>query len=257
MKLMLNGKEVTGMGHYVMAGDIKDATAEDSNVLSGKAYYNNNGKREGTMPNRGGMSAELAAGGSVSIQEGYHNGEGVVRAQDLASQTAGDAGAGNIDSGKTAWVNGAQVTGTSTKVDTSGATATAANIESGYTAWVNGALLTGSMVKGKQVQTGTIQVYSGSFANNSEIATPTLLFKPEGAVFVLLLDDDRDTESASYSYCAVVTSEYQYTVAGYSSGGAVHEEDVEVVFGSNYISIDSNTYKFPKGATMFYVAWGE
>lgn len=144
MKLMLNGKEVSGMGHYVMAGDIKDATAEDSNVLSGKSYYNNNGKREGTMPNRGGMSAELAAGGSVSIPEGYHNGEGVVRAQDLASQTAGDAGAENIDSGKTAWVNGAQVTGTSTKVDTSGATATAADIASGKTAWVNGSKVTGN-----------------------------------------------------------------------------------------------------------------
>lgn len=111
MKLMLNGKEVTGMGHYVMAGDIKDATAEDSNVLSGKAFYNNNGKREGTMPNRGGMSAELPAGGSVSIPEGYHNGEGVVRAQDLASQTAGTAAAANIEAGYTAWVNGEMVEG--------------------------------------------------------------------------------------------------------------------------------------------------
>lgn len=111
MKLMLNGKEVSGMGHYVMAGDIKDATAEDSNVLSGKSYYNNNGKREGTMPNRGGMSAELAAGGSVSIPEGYHNGEGVVRAQDLASQTQGTAAAANIEAGYTAWVNGQMVEG--------------------------------------------------------------------------------------------------------------------------------------------------
>ena len=112
MKLMLNGKEVSGMGHYVMAGDIKDATAEDSNVLSGKAYYNNNGKREGTMPNRGGMSAELAAGGSVSIPEGFHDGTGSVRAQDLASQTAGTAAAANIEAGYTAWVNGEMVEGT-------------------------------------------------------------------------------------------------------------------------------------------------
>ena len=111
MKLMLNGKEVTGMGHYVMAGDIKDATAEDSNVLSGKSYYNNNGKREGTMPNRGGMSAELAAGGSVGILEGYHNGEGVVRAQDLASQTAGTMTAETLSVGETGWVNGKQITG--------------------------------------------------------------------------------------------------------------------------------------------------
>ena len=116
MKLMLNGKEVTGMGYYVMAGDIKDATAEDSNVLSGKVYYNNNGKREGTMPNRGGMSVELAAGGGVSILEGYHNGEGVVRAQDLASQTAGTAAAANIEAGYTAWVNGEMVTGSLTGI---------------------------------------------------------------------------------------------------------------------------------------------
>lgn len=162
MKLMLNGKEVSGMGHYVIAGDIKDATAEDSNVLSGKVYYNNNGKREGTMPNRGGMSAELAAGGSVSIPEGYHNGEGVVRAQDLASQTQGDAGAGNIDSGKTAWVNGVQVTGTSTKVDTSGATATAADIVSGKTAWVNGAKVTGS---GKIVTNNGAHCYRSNSSN--------------------------------------------------------------------------------------------
>lgn len=111
MKLMLNGKEVSGMGHYVMAGDIKDATAEDSNVLSGKAFYNNNGKREGTMPNRGGMSAELTAGGSVSIPEGYHNGEGVVRAQDLASQTEGTMTAETLSVGETGWVNGKQITG--------------------------------------------------------------------------------------------------------------------------------------------------
>ena len=113
MKLMLNGKEVSGMGHYVMAGDIKDATAEDSNVLSGKTYYNNNGKREGTMPNRGGMSAELAAGGSVSIPEGYHNGEGKVEAKSLAESTAdATAGAEQILAGYSAYSKGEKVEGT-------------------------------------------------------------------------------------------------------------------------------------------------
>ena len=151
MKLMLNGKEVTGMGHYVMAGDIKDATAEDSNVLSGKAYYNNNGKREGTMPNRGGMSAELAAGGSVSILEGYHNGEGVVRAQDLASQTAG--------------------------------TAAAANIEAGYTAWVNGEMVEGGLVSREMVET-TVSFSSRYFSSSS---TRTLPEAVRGKQFIILM----------------------------------------------------------------------
>ena len=151
MKLMLNGKEVTGMGHYVMAGDIKDATAEDSNVLSGKAYYNNNGKREGTMPNRGGMSAELSAGGSVSILEGYHNGEGVVRAQDLASQTAG--------------------------------TAAAANIEAGYTAWVNGEMVEGGLVSREMVET-TVSFSSRYFSSSS---TRTLPEAVRGKQFIILM----------------------------------------------------------------------
>ena len=151
MKLMLNGKEVTGMGHYVMAGDIKDATAEDSNVLSGKAYYNNNGKREGTMPNRGGLSAELAAGGSVSIPEGYHNGEGVVRAQNLASQTAG--------------------------------TAAAANIEAGYTAWVNGQMVEGGLVSREMVET-TVSFSSRYFSSSS---TRTLPEAVRGKQFIILM----------------------------------------------------------------------
>ena len=151
MKLMLNGKEVTGMGHYVMAGDIKDATAEDSNVLSGKVYYNNNGKREGTMPDRGGMSVELSAGGSVSIPEGYHNGEGVVRAQDLASQTQ--------------------------------ATAAAANIEAGYTAWVNGEMVEGGLVSREMVET-TVSFSSRYFSSSS---TRTLPEAVRGKQFIILM----------------------------------------------------------------------
>lgn len=111
MKVYIGPDEVKGLGFRVVTGDIKDAATTPDKVLAPNVFYGNDGRQIGTMPNRGGMSAELSAGGSVSILEGYHNGEGVVRAQDLASQTAGDAGAGNIDSGKTAWVNGIKVTG--------------------------------------------------------------------------------------------------------------------------------------------------
>lgn len=106
MKLMLNGKEVSGMGHYVMAGDIKDATAEPANVLAGKDFYNNNGKKTGTMPNRGSLTATLDAGGNVSIPEGYHDGTGSVKAKDIATIVSengdafGDATAADVASGK-------------------------------------------------------------------------------------------------------------------------------------------------------------
>ena len=236
------------MGHYVMAGDIKDATAEDSNVLSGKAYYNNNGKREGTMPNRGGMSAELAAGGSVSILEGYHNGEGVVRAQDLASQTAGDAGAGNIDSGKTAWVNGAQVTGTSTKVDTSGATATAADIASGKTAWVNGAMLTGSLKKGMKVKTGTIS------SSISGFTVSNLPFTPKGIMACVNDNYPYDIEYRIMFVFGISGSNIQ----GYypNSSYRLTNINLSISFGTNRVSVGS-TANFASSVDWAYVVWGE
>lgn len=59
----------------------------------------------------------LAAGGEYTIPEGYHNGEGKVTAQPLASQTGVDAGktaadAASMRSGYQAWVNGAKISGT-------------------------------------------------------------------------------------------------------------------------------------------------
>ena len=63
--------------------------AADSHVLTGKTYYNKDPKtrRTGTMPNRGAVAQELAAGGSYTVPEGYHNGGGKVTAKSLASQT--------------------------------------------------------------------------------------------------------------------------------------------------------------------------
>lgn len=252
MKLMLNGKEVTGMGHYVMAGDIKDATAEDGNVLSGKSYYNNNGKREGTMPNRGGMSAELVAGGSVSIPEGYHNGEGVVRAQDLASQTPGDAGAGNIDSGKTAWVNGAQVTGTSMKVDTSGATATAGDIASGKTAWVNGVRVTGSMLKGKKIATG--QKYGD---NTGYFTVDNLDFTPEGMFVHVLYGSQVDLKTSNImisAHCGVAGAG---VILSRGSSSPARYKPVSSDKNNNSITIYDISLTFSSSNNFAYVVWGE
>lgn len=88
--------------------------AADSHVLSGKTYYNKDPKtrRTGTMPNRGAVAQELAAGGSYAIPAGYHNGSGKVTANSLASQTGGATAAdGDVLSGKTYWKDGAKRTG--------------------------------------------------------------------------------------------------------------------------------------------------
>lgn len=111
MKVYIGENEIKTLGHYITSGDIKDATLEPEEALSSKTFYNNNGKQTGTMVNQGGVNTTLSAGESYSIPQGYHNGEGVVKAQDLASQTTGDAGAGDIASGKTAYVNGNKLTG--------------------------------------------------------------------------------------------------------------------------------------------------
>lgn len=87
-------------------------TAADSQVLSGQTYYNTDAKakRTGSMANRGAPNQELSAGGSYTLTAGYYTG-GKVTAKALANQTSATAVAGNIISGKTAWVNGSKITG--------------------------------------------------------------------------------------------------------------------------------------------------
>ena len=154
--------------------------AADSHVLSGKTYYNKDPKtrRAGTMPNRGAVAQELAAGGSYTVPEGYHNGGGKVTANSLASQTGGATAAdGDVLSGKTYWKDGVKRTGTMTNqgaktaalnaggsyaipagyhngsgrvtanslASQTSANAAAGHILSGKTAWVNGSKLTGNI----------------------------------------------------------------------------------------------------------------
>ena len=153
-----------------------DATATAADILKDKTAYVGNDKITGTMNNNGAVSQTLAAGGSYTIPEGYHNGGGKVTAQTLAAQTDGTATATQILSGQTAYVDGVKVTGTmanngavSSAINAGGsytipagyhngsgkvtgnslasqtsATAAAGDIASGKTAWVNGAKVTGN-----------------------------------------------------------------------------------------------------------------
>lgn len=66
----------------------------------------------GTMVDQSGWKKTLAAGESVMVPGGYHDGKGTVMAKDLASQTGGTAADSDIRKGKTAVVNGKTITGT-------------------------------------------------------------------------------------------------------------------------------------------------
>ena len=111
---LLAGKVIIGPNGEPLTGTLAlTGTAADSQVLTGRTYYNTNAKerRTGTMANQGAKTAALNCGGSYTIPAGWHNGQGKVTANSLASQTDASAAAGDILTGKTAWVKGSKITG--------------------------------------------------------------------------------------------------------------------------------------------------
>lgn len=69
-------------GGGLSASKLAQATAADTDVLTGKKYYAG-GKtiKEGKMPNRGAVSEAIYPGDSYAIPIGYHNGNGRVTAK--------------------------------------------------------------------------------------------------------------------------------------------------------------------------------
>lgn len=112
---------VIQVGDAGSAGRIKNVTgtftAESSSpitaatVLSGKIGYVNGAKVTGTIPTVTPSATKLDCGKSASISKGYLASDVTITANSLASQTSGTAAAGDILSGKTAWVGGTKLTG--------------------------------------------------------------------------------------------------------------------------------------------------
>ena len=153
------------------------ANAVAGDILNTKTAWVNGTKITGNMPNNGTVIRSLNAGESYNISLGYHDGNGVITANNLASQTPGTANASRILNTHTAWVNGIQITGTMPNIgsesealncgsshtisagyhDGTGvisaaslesqtvANAVAGDILNTKTAWVNGTKITGNM----------------------------------------------------------------------------------------------------------------
>ncbi len=148
-KAWVNGSEVTGTAKFA------SGNAVNGDVLKGKTYSNDSGSSEGTMVNIGTLS--ITPGTSPQkITQGYHNGSGSVSGDsDLAT--------GNIKSG----VNIFGIAGDSNVVNTSTGDAVAGDLLSGKKAWVNGSEVTGTAAPAAVDKTGQLLCYdpSGSTAN--------------------------------------------------------------------------------------------
>ena len=129
-----------GTGHTIdeimaIAPSTNTFGAIPSQVLAGTVYWGVMadawGEKTGSMPNRGAVAITPSAT-QQAIQEGYHNGSGSVAGDvdlvtgniragvnlfgvagktEVVDTTTGDAAAGDIRSGKKAWVDGAEITG--------------------------------------------------------------------------------------------------------------------------------------------------
>ena len=88
------------------------ANAIAANILENKTAWVNGVKITGAMAYNQASEVVLRSGESMYIPEGYHPGTETVSAENIASQTMGNAVASDLVEGKVAWVNGVQVVGT-------------------------------------------------------------------------------------------------------------------------------------------------
>lgn len=91
-----SGEPITGECTY--DADTSDATATESEVLSGATYYKDGSKYEGTMTNNGSVAIRLDDLNGKTIPVGFHDGSGTV---DIDSVEKGKIIPSNIKKGVT------------------------------------------------------------------------------------------------------------------------------------------------------------
>ena len=101
-------------GGKVTTKDLASQTAGDAeaeHILNSRTAWVNGERVRGAMQQVTATIRTVKAGEVVSIEKGYHNGNGTVEGASIASQTSATASASEILSGKTAWVDGVKLTG--------------------------------------------------------------------------------------------------------------------------------------------------